>query len=63
MVIDRNTGERIDGIIGSNFSSYVRDYDFSVVLPEHEEPQRRRANGFGDLHEAVSAFPELSLSG
>ena len=34
-VIDKKTGERLDGIAGNNFSSYVRDYDFSVLLPEH----------------------------
>ena len=51
-VIDRNTGERIDGIIGNNFSSYVRDYDFSVVLPEHmkNHPGAGAPDGFGDLH-------------
>jgi hypothetical protein len=30
-VVDNKTNERIDGIVGNNFSSYVRDYDFSVV--------------------------------
>jgi len=34
-IVDRRTGERIPGIVGNNFSSYVRDYDFSVVLPAH----------------------------
>ena len=34
-IIDKKTNERIDGIAGNNFSSYVRDYDFSVLLPEH----------------------------
>ena len=33
VVIDHQTGERIEGMIGNSFSSYVRDYDFSVVLP------------------------------
>lgn len=51
-IVDRKTGERIEGIAGNNFSSYVRDYDFSVVLPEHN---RNRAefsapDNFGDLH-------------
>ncbi|WP_334185782.1 DUF1852 domain-containing protein [Novosphingobium sp.] len=51
-VLDRKTDTLIDGIVGNNFSSYVRDYDFSVVLPEHN---RGRAafgtpDGFGDLH-------------
>ncbi|MEF1307847.1 DUF1852 family protein, partial [Vibrio owensii] len=30
-IIDRKTNERIEGIVGNNFSSYVRDYDFSVL--------------------------------
>ena len=29
-IVDKKTNKRIDGIIGNNFSSYVRDYDFSV---------------------------------
>jgi hypothetical protein len=32
-ILDRRTGERHRGIVGNNFSSYLRDYDFSVVLP------------------------------
>jgi hypothetical protein len=51
-IIDTLTGTRIDGIVGNNFSSYVRDYDFSVLLPQHNEaasgfsiPER-----FGELH-------------
>ncbi|OAN35271.1 putative oxygenase MesX [Microbacterium sp. H83] len=32
-IVDRETGERHRGIVGNNFSSYLRDYDFSVVLP------------------------------
>ena len=51
-ILDRQTGERIDGIVGNNFSSYVRDYDFSVVLPEHMKarPDTGTPEGFGDLH-------------
>ena len=51
-VLDRQTGERIDGIVGNNFSSYVRDYDFSVVLPEHMKahPDTGAPEDFGDLH-------------
>lgn len=46
-IVDRVTGARHQGIVGNNFSSYVRDYDFSVLLPG--------AGGvlpddFGDLH-------------
>lgn len=32
-VVDTATGERHQGIVGNNFSSYLRDYDFSVLLP------------------------------
>lgn len=36
-ILDRNTGTRIPGITGNNFSSYVRDHDFSVRLPAHQQ--------------------------
>jgi hypothetical protein len=51
-VFDKQTNERIDGIVGNNFSSYVRDYDFSVVLQDHikSHPGSRAPKGFGDLH-------------
>jgi len=51
-VVDKKTNERIDGIVGNNFSSYIRDYDFSVVLPQHvkKHPGSRAPEGFGDLH-------------
>jgi len=51
-ILDKATGERIDGIVGNNFSSYVRDYDFSVVLPDHlkAHPGAGAPEGFGDLH-------------
>lgn len=32
-IVDRRTGIRHHGIVGNNFSSYVRDFDFSVLLP------------------------------
>ncbi|SBN64703.1 protein of unknown function (DUF1852) [Curtobacterium sp. 9128] len=32
-IVDQHTGERHQGILGNNFSSYLRDYDFSVLLP------------------------------
>ncbi|MET4580248.1 DUF1852 domain-containing protein [Ottowia thiooxydans] len=49
---DKKTGERIDGIVGNNFSSYVRDYDFSVLLPEYNNNQAtfKTPDNFGDLH-------------
>ncbi|MBD3835346.1 DUF1852 domain-containing protein [Brevundimonas sp.] len=51
-IIDKETSQRIDGIVGNNFSSYVRDYDFSVVLPEHlkAHPNGGLPEAFGDLH-------------
>ncbi|MCC2595705.1 DUF1852 domain-containing protein [Pusillimonas sp. MFBS29] len=51
-ILDRKANERIEGIVGNNFSSYVRDYDFSVLLLEHSKNQPRFStpDGFGDLH-------------
>ncbi|WP_413458906.1 DUF1852 domain-containing protein [Herbaspirillum huttiense] len=51
-ILDRQTGERIEGIVGNNFSSYVRDYDFSVVLLEHTRQQSGFSvpPHFGELH-------------
>lgn len=51
-IIDRKNNERIEGIAGNNFSSYVRDYDFSVVLPEHNNNKSTFStpDNFGDLH-------------
>lgn len=51
-IIDRTTNERINGIVGNNFSSYVRDYDFSVRLQEHNKglPQFSTPEDFGSLH-------------
>ncbi|NCB61550.1 MAG: DUF1852 family protein, partial [Gammaproteobacteria bacterium] len=51
-IVDKQTNERIEGIVGNNFSSYVRDYDFSVLLLEHNK-NRTEFNipdTFGDLH-------------
>ena len=51
-IVDRNTNARIDGIVGNNFSSYVRDYDFSVLLPAYNADKTSFAApaDFGDLH-------------
>lgn len=51
-IIDHKTGKRIEGIVGNNFSSYVRDYDFSVLLPEHNKGKDRFSipDNFGELH-------------
>lgn len=50
VVIDHQTGERIEGMIGNSFSSYVRDYDFSVVLPQLGCGVGEKPEDFGDLH-------------
>jgi len=51
-IVDQKTGESIEGIVGNNFSSYVRDYDFSVVLPEYNKGRSTFSipDDFGDLH-------------
>lgn len=51
-IVDNATGQRIEGIVGNNFSSYVRDYDFSVLLPEHNKQQAGFSipDNFGELH-------------
>ena len=51
-IIDHKENKRIDGMIGNSFSSYVRDYDFSIVLPEHfaNHPKSAPPEEFGDLH-------------
>lgn len=51
-VIDKKTGGRIEGIVGNNFSSYVRDYDFSILLKEHNRDKSafNVPDDFGDLH-------------
>lgn len=51
-IVDHKTNQRIEGIVGNNFSSYVRDYDFSVLLLEHnkDQPNFSVPDDFGDLH-------------
>lgn len=51
-IIDHKTGQRIEGIVGNNFSSYVRDYDFSVLLLEHNKDKDNYSipDNFGELH-------------
>jgi len=51
-IVDQKNDERIEGIVGNNFSSYVRDYDFSVLLLEHTKnnPEFSTPDNFGDLH-------------
>lgn len=51
-IVDHKDNKRIDGIVGNNFSSYVRDYDFSVLLPAYNKDKREFSipENFGDLH-------------
>lgn len=51
-IVDQKTNARIEGIVGNNFSSYVRDYDFSVLLLDHNKnkPGFSTPDNFGDLH-------------
>ena len=51
-IVDHKTNKRIEGIVCNNFSSYVRDYDFSVLLAEHNKGQAKFSipDDFGGLH-------------
>lgn len=51
-IFDRKRGKMVGGSVGNNFSSYVRDYDFSVILPAHNKGKSgfSTPDGFGDLH-------------
>lgn len=51
-IVDHKNNHRIDGMVGNSFSSYVRDYDFSVLLSEHSKNQSTLStpDNFGDLH-------------
>ncbi|NIY79868.1 MAG: DUF1852 domain-containing protein [Kangiellaceae bacterium] len=51
-IVDKQSGTRVDGLVGNNFSSYLRDYDFSVVLPAHNKARDGFSlpEDFGDLH-------------
>ncbi len=51
-ILDRRTGERSHGIVGNNFSSYLRDFDFSVLLPAAKDAAGEPVvpADFGDLH-------------
>ncbi|MDF2495370.1 putative oxygenase MesX [Sphingomonas sp.] len=52
IIVDRLTGERVDGMTGNSLSSYIRDYDFSIRLSDHQRhgPGDDVPEGFGDLH-------------
>ena len=51
-IVDKKTNQRIEGIVGNNFSSYVRDYDFSVLLADHNKRNSGFSTpaNFGELH-------------
>jgi len=51
-IVDHKTGKRIEGIVGNNFSSYVRDYDFSILLSQHNKGKDNYSipKNFGELH-------------
>ncbi|MET1281676.1 DUF1852 domain-containing protein [Vibrio navarrensis] len=51
-IVDHKTHQCIEGIVGNNFSSYVRDYDFSVLLLDHNKQQTKFSvpENFGELH-------------
>lgn len=51
-IVDHKNNQRINGIVGNSFSSYVRDYDFSVLLLAHnkDKTQFSTPDNFGDLH-------------
>ncbi|WP_038344562.1 DUF1852 domain-containing protein [Acinetobacter sp. A47] len=60
-LLDHHTNQRIEGIVGNNFSSYVRDYDFSVLLLEHNKNRAQFSlpENYGDLHGKIfKAFLE-----
>lgn len=51
-ILDLKTNKRIAGMTGNNFSSYVRDYDFSVLLLAHNKDKATFSvpENYGDLH-------------
>ena len=51
-IVDQHSGQRIAGVVGNNFSSYLRDYDFSILLPQYNKQQSQFSipANFGDLH-------------
>jgi len=48
-IVDQHTGERHQGILGNNFSSYLRDHDFAVLLPSLDT-SAGIPDDFGQLH-------------
>ncbi len=52
---DRKADTLIDGLVGNSFSSYVRDYDFSVLLPEYNKGRASFGvpDDYGELHAKI----------
>lgn len=61
-IVDQVTDIRRHGIVGNNFSSYVRDFDFSILLPAVNEQSAEFATprDFGELLKLFPALPGLS---
>lgn len=51
-IYDRKAQKYIKGLAGNNFSSYVRDYDFSVLLKDYNAHRAQFGfpENFGELH-------------
>ncbi|MBC9010289.1 putative oxygenase MesX, partial [Acetobacter tropicalis] len=51
-IVDKKDNKRIDGVVGNSFSSYVRDYDFSVLLPNYNKDRSEFSipHNYGNLH-------------
>lgn len=51
-IVDDKLDKKFDGIVGNNFSSYVRDYDFSILLSDHNKGKSTFSvpQNFGELH-------------
>ena len=51
-IVDKESNRKIDGIVGNNFSSYIRDYDFSILLPACNKDRATffAPENFGALH-------------
>lgn len=55
-VVDSQSGEVFPGPTGLNFSSYLRDYDFKIVLPKinAKTASRKEIEEFGRLHGLIT---------
>lgn len=66
-ITDHQSGAQHEGITGNSFSSYVRDYDFSLRLPRLLQAEGALPADFGDLHAGIfkgfvqsAAYADLS---